>query len=256
MWTRRETLLGGLLTIVWCSGSHTCAAQTGRVRVGLGCVLEADEAEQVFARATQQQAYITGQEPIIASSGNRDFDYALAQTLSRLTDTMNVLPGFAYYDDVRGENAYATAARRLQRADGSVLFGKRYFISLMSLPEHPEVAIAATCAHEFSHIVQFKLNLFRRLDAGQSTTKRSELHADFLSGYFAGVRKLQKPDYPAAIYATDAYSSGDYNVSARDHHGTPEERAAAVVRGFEVANRERRSFPDAIQIGLNYVTRL
>jgi hypothetical protein len=254
--TRRETVLGGLLTIVLGCGHSACAASAQRVRQGLGCVLEADEAEQVLARATQQQMYVTGQEPIIASSGNRDFDYALAQTLSKLTDTMRVLPGFAYYDDVRGENAYATSVRRLQKADGSVLFGKRYFLSLISLPEHPEVAIAATCAHEFGHIVQFKMNLLRPLNAGQPTVKRSELHADFLGGYFAGARKLEKPDFPAAVFATDAYSSGDHDVSSGSHHGTPDERAAAVVRGFEVANRERRSFSDAVQIGINYVSRL
>jgi predicted metalloprotease len=256
MLTRRESLLGGLLTIAWVGGSCTCGAETLRVRQGHGCVLEPDEAEQVFARATQQQTYVTGREAIIASSGNRDFDYALAQTLSRLTDTMRVLPGFAYYDDVAGENAYATSARRLAKADGSVLFGKRYFLNLMSLPEHPDVAITATCAHEFGHIVQFKLKLMDRLNAGQSNVKRSELHADFLGGYFAGVRKRQKPDYPAAVFATDAYSSGDYNVGSRSHHGTPDERAAAIVRGFEVAHGERRSFSDAIQIGINYVSRL
>ena len=254
--TRREAVLGGLLTLVWSCGHSACAEPARRVRQGLGCVLEAEQAEQVFARAGVQQQIITGREPMITSSGNRDFDYALAQTLSRLTDTMSVLPGFAYYDDVAGENAYATTARRLSKADGTVLFGKRFFLNTMSQPEHPEVAVAATCAHEFGHIVQFKLNLVRRLDAGQPTVKRSELHADFLSGYFAGVRKLQKPDFPAAVFATDASSYGDYDVSARDHHGTPEERAAAVVRGFEVAHAERRSFSDAVQVGINYVSRL
>lgn len=256
MITKRDVLLGGLLTIVWCSGHHTCAAQTARVRVGLGCVLEADQAEQVFARADESQAYLTGQETLIPNSGNRDFDYALAQTLSGMTDMMRVLPAFTYFDDVKGENAYATRTRRLQKVDGTVLMGKRFFLRLMSLDEHPDVAVAACVAHEFGHIVQFKLDLIRRLEAGQPTVKRAELHADYLSGYYAGVRKLQKPDYPSAIFATEAHAVGDYGTQNRNHHGTPEERAAAVVRGFEVGNRERRSFSDAIQIGMNYVSRL
>ena len=37
---------------------------------------------------------------------------------------------------------------------------------------------------------------------------------------------------------------------------TAEERAAAVVRGFETAYRERRRFSEAIGIWLNYVERL
>jgi hypothetical protein len=36
----------------------------------------------------------------------------------------------------------------------------------------------------------------------------------------------------------------------------PDERAAAIVRGFEVAYRERRNLSDAIQIGVNYVSML
>ena len=103
--------------------------------------------------------------------------------------------------------------------------------------------------------MQFKRNLESRLSAGQRTVKRSELHADFLAGYYAGVRKLQKPDFPAAIFATDAYASGDNDVNDRSHHGTPDERAAAIVRGFEVGYRERRSLSEAVQIGLNYVSR-
>jgi predicted metalloprotease len=125
----------------------------------------------------------------------------------------------------------------------------------MSAQEAPEVMATATCAHEFGHIVQYKHNLIKRLEQGQPTVKRSELHADFLAGYFAGTRKLQKPDYPAAVFATSRYVVGDF-AEDKDHHGTPEERAAAVVRGFETAYRERRSFSDAIQIGQNYVSRL
>src|SRR4051794_34170833 len=69
-------------------------------------------------------------------------------------------------------------------------------------------------------------------------------------------KELQKPDYPAAVFATDAFASGDNNVNDKSHHGTPDERAAAVVRGFETAYRERRNFADAIQIGINYISRL
>jgi predicted metalloprotease len=103
--------------------------------------------------------------------------------------------------------------------------------------------------------VQYKRGL-SRLDAGQRTVKRSELHADFLAGYYAGARKLQKPDYPAAVFATTQYSIGDDDVNDRDHHGTPDERAGAIVRGFETGYRERRNLGDAIQIGVNYVSRL
>jgi hypothetical protein len=47
------------------------------------------------------------------------------------------------------------------------------------------------------------------------------------------------------VFASKQYSAGDYIHS----HGTPDERAAAVVRGFE----ERHSLSEPIQIGINYV---
>jgi hypothetical protein len=253
--TRRESVLGGLLTIIWGCANGTVAAQTPRVRHSFGCMLADDEAGQYLATSHGQQTFTTGNVPIIAGSGNKDFDYALAQTLSRMTDTLKVLPGFGFYDDFDGENAFACPTRRLAGPAGTVLFGKRCFISSMSEPEHPEVAVTAICAHEFGHILQFKRGVYNRLNAGQSTVKRTELHADFLAGYYAGVRKLQKGDYPAAVFATKIYSVGDYRTDAV-HHGTPNERAAAIVRGFEIAYRERRSLDQAIQIGINYVSSL
>jgi len=219
-------------------------------------MLSPDEAERIFARSTEQQLFFTGNEPVIISSGNRDFDYALAQTLSRITDTLGVLPGFGYFDDFEGENAYATSASRLGRADGTVLCGKRFFIHTMSELDHPDVALTAVCAHEFGHIVQYKRGFFQALRAGQPTIKRVELNADFFAGVYAGMRKLQKPDYPAAVFASKQYSHGDYLINSPGFHGTPDERAAAVVRGFEVAYRERRTLSDAIQIGINYVLTL
>jgi hypothetical protein len=217
-------------------------------------MLADDEAKQFLATSTPQQTFATGNEPIIASSGDREFDYALAQTLSQITDTFQVLPGFAYYNDFDGPNALATPVVRMARADGTVLFGQRYLKKLLGWPEQPDVAVTAVCTHEFGHILQIKLGLKPIIHAGQATMKRLELHADYLAGYYAGALKLKKPGYRAAVFATTQYSAGDLGVNSPGHHGTPDERAAAVVRGFEVAYRERRNLSDAIQIGVNYVS--
>jgi hypothetical protein len=219
-------------------------------------VLADDEAEQFFATSTPQQTFLSGNEPVIASSGDREFDYALAQTLSRISDTFRVLPGFAFYNDFDGPNAYATNVSRMARADGTVLFGQRYLKKLLGLSEQPDVAVTAVCAHEFGHILQDKLRLRPMILAGQATVKRLELHADYLAGYYAGTLKIKKPGYPAAVFATQQYSAGDLNFNNPQHHGTPQERAAAIIRGFEVVYRERHNLSDAIQIGVNYVSML
>jgi hypothetical protein len=219
-------------------------------------MLADDEADQFLATATEEQLCYTGNEPIIANSGDREFDYALAHTLSRIADTFRVLPGFAYFDDSEGPNAHATAATRMKKADGTVLFGQHLLKATLAKPEHPDVAVTSICAHEFGHILQHKLNLKKTILEGQQTVKRMELHADYLAGYYAGSLKLKRPDYPAAVFATQVYSVGDFQVNDPKHHGTPDERAAAVVRGFEVAYRERRNLADAVQIGINYVSTL
>ena len=252
MLTRRETILGGALTLLW--GRCACAQHAGQPE-SFGCTIEPQQAESIFARATEPVAADKAPERLIAGSGNRAFDFALAQSLSRLTDMFGVLPGFSFFDDYDNENAFATTAVKLQRTDGTVLFGKRYFNKAMKAAESPEVHVLATCAHEFGHIVQYKYKLQHRLGDGQPTAKRLELHADFLAGYFAGARKLQKPGFPAAVFAADRFSHGDF-VTTKTHHGTPTERAAAVVRGFETSYRERRRFSDAIAFGVSYVESL
>jgi hypothetical protein len=217
-------------------------------------MLAHDEAKQFLATSTPQQTFATGNEPIIASSGDREFDYALAQTLSRITDTFQVLPGFAYYNDFDGPNAHAIGDVRMAGPDGTVLFGQRLLKNLLVLPEDPDISVTAVCAHEFGHILQIKLGLEPIIRVGQATVKRVELHADYLAGYYAGALKLKKPGYRAAVFATQQESHGDWDLNNPNHHGTPDERAAAIVRGFEVAYRERRNLSDAVQIGVNYVS--
>jgi hypothetical protein len=201
-------------------------------------------------------AAFTDQEPIIEKSGDRAFDIALAHLLARISKLFGVLPGFGFYDDYDGLNAFASATVRMGRADGTVLFGTRLLKRERSLPEAPELAVASVCAHEFAHIVQMKRNLSDRLLAGQTTVKRRELHADYLAGFFAGVRKRERPGFPAAVFATTQRSWGDTDTQSPEHHGTPTERGLAIVEGFNAAMLEGISFDLAVDRGLEYVESL
>ncbi len=49
----------------------------------------------------------------------------------------------------------------------------------------------------------------------------------------AGLRKKERPSYPAAVAAVTQGDFGDSHFRSRTHHGTEEERANAVVRGFQ-----------------------
>ena len=257
MISRREIALGGLLSIGWVDLPCGCPAHAATEEPQYGCELVEDHAIGIKLKAMQQEPLTRGGgPPKFVESGDRDLDYAIAQTLSMLTDTWNVLPGFAWFEETGPPNAFASPARWLSRADGSVIFGRNLLARLLNAREQPDVGIAAVVAHEYGHITQYKHNLKPALLAGQNTVKRLELHADFLAGFFAGMRKLQRPGFPAAVFATTQYSAGDYRPDRISHHGTPEERAAAIVKGFETAFRDRRSASEALQIGLKYAQTL
>ena len=254
MISRRDVALGGLLTIGWLATPCGCCAAAS-AREARGCILSDEDADK-FLAAESKPAPTDHVNPTFVSSGDRDLDYAVAQTLSRLTDVWNVLPGFAWFDDYSGPNAFFTPRKFFDRADGSVIFGRRQLARCLKDKDAPDAAIAATCAHEFGHVTQYKRGLHRQLLEGQPTSKRLELHADFLAGYFAGLRKRERPDFPATVFANTRYNRGDFNSTAKSHHGTPDERAGACVKGFEAGFRDRCSPGEALQVGLRYVQTL
>jgi len=257
--TRREVVCGGALALMFVPGAAICsqrAARGRRLTGGHGCTILERFAPPFLATSGGQQLFATGTEAVIGSSGDREFDFALAQTLSRISDLFGVLPGFGFYDDFEGSNAYATKAVRAKSADGTVLFGQRLLKELLALRESPDAAVAAVCAHEFGHILQYQRKLDRLVGADQPTVKRVELQADFFAGFFAGKRKLEKPDFPAAVFAVTQFNLGDTEVDQKGHHGTPEERGAAIAQGFQAAYRDRNTLAQAIESSVTYVSAL
>ena len=255
MLLRRESVLGGLLTIALGPATACqCAAQSRQAPHTLGCVLAASDVTDVYPQGTSTAQVDGAASALLGSSGDREFDQALAVTLSRCVDLFNVLPGFAFINDDPAPNAFATKVVRLRRADGTILMGKKMLTNLLRSGEAPDACVAMVCAHEFGHILQFKTNLDLQLLRNQPTAKRVELQADFFAGYFAGVRKLEEPNFPAVVFATTALKFGDHFIHQFSHHGTPDQRAQAVIKGFEAAYRQRLSLSDAIQLSINYVT--
>jgi hypothetical protein len=246
---RRELVVGGGLTLVLDIVTEPCCAETPRIPNYRGCVVaHQDLPTNPYREAARKQ-------DIIPKSGDPDFDYALAQTLSMLYHAFGVLPGFAYYDDQdeRNANALAVPVNWLNRDDGTVLLGVNLLKKLRRNGESPEVAVATVCSHEFGHVLQFKNDLISQVDAGHKTVKRSELQADYFAGYFAGLRKRARPSYPAAVAALTQYNFGDTAFNQPDHHGTFEERGKAVVLGFEASYHDSKSLTEAIQESTTYV---
>ncbi len=246
---RREVILGGAVTLVhagWACRCHAFSPADGRTK---GCHVPDEEAPHYFSLASTAQSFSFGTEPIEPRSGNSELDRALAQTLARLARTFDVLPGFAYYREESGPNALATPRPLLQRTDGTVLFGLGMLQRLLARAQHADASIVAVCAHEFGHIVGYKKGLISRLAPNPNQPFRAEQHADYLAGFFSGMRKRERPDFPAVIFAM---TQRDFGGPVRGSHGTGDERAAAVVEGFKAAFERGLPATEGIEEGFRY----
>lgn len=236
----RRRLIGGALALpLACPCAHAATE---------GCGVEGSIAESLIDQLPRTYSF-NGKEEIIYSSGNELLDRALTRALYRLSQDFEVLPGFGYLPEIN--TALATQSTRLARADGTVLFGLPFLKQLLQRPEHPDACVVSVCAHEFAHIYQYKTGLIKILR--QSRQKAIELHADFLSGWFAGVRKRNNPDYPAVVFAALARDIQAQLGANRETHGTPEQRGTAVERGFLASARDRLTLSQAAQEGMRLV---
>jgi hypothetical protein len=242
--TRREVVLGGLLTIFY--GCGCCSQRAHAQASNTGCWVPRSDVPSFFQKATHAEAFETGSETMEPRSGNPTLDRALAQALATISRTFEILPGFSYYDDSGSPNARATTEVLLNRTDGTVLFGLNFLKMLLSRPTRPDASIVAVCSHEFGHIVSYKHNLIRSLNPTQDNPFRGEQFADYMAGYYAGRRKLEHADFPAVAFATTQrdFGGGD--------HGTGDQRGNAVQQGFLDAYKAKLTIADAIQAGFTY----
>jgi len=100
-----------------------------------------------------------------------------------------------------------------------------------------DFAVAYIVAHEYGHQVQHELGLFERY--GQELpTMAFELQADCYAGTWANhvsqENRLEDGDVEEALDA--ALAVGDFDAGNPGHHGTPEQRKAAWIGGFETGD--------------------
>jgi len=96
-----------------------------------------------------------------------------------------------------------------------------------------DFAVAYVLAHEYGHNLQQELGTFDN-DVGRSA-KPFELQADCFAGTWANsvyAQGLLGPDDIEEV-TNAALAVGDFDVGNAEHHGTPEERRAALLVGFE-----------------------
>lgn len=139
---------------------------------------------------------------------------------------------------VPADNAYAVPS-------GHVLLGQQ--LANRYLSKHDAAyalqALAYIAAHEYGHHFQFRVTN-GQVPGGPAT----ELQADAIAGYWIGMRLREQVEEGISdreaqkIMSLDegaAYDIGDYLFGNPEHHGTPEQRHAAVAEGIKSGYQRR-----------------
>jgi hypothetical protein len=150
-------------------------------------------------------------------------------------------PALFYFDDGRRLRAiYWHVSTRLpggMLADGVIGLGVNYMKALLSASANEDAALFGIVAHEMAHAYQYRFDLKRLLVAWQGgRIVASELHADLVAGYIWGQFPIFHDFSLDQHFAAATARAGDNNFSCRNHHGSPEQRSAALVQGFNMRN--------------------
>jgi hypothetical protein len=236
-----------------------CSAALGEpVRADMparhGCEVLPEELQR-FGVSASRPSYRDGDafETLRRSSGDHQIDVLLDRALKKLSDVFGVAPGFGFFDDGEAPNAWATARSLIPGTTGTVAFGQSYFKKWMAF-DPSGLCVLATCAHEFGHIMQYQSGRYQEIKGALPTSKRIELHADYMSGYYMGLLKRERPE--ASFWrAGDKFRQiGSFDEKDANFHGTPAERVAASQQGFNVGFYEDRDAKFAFRSGADYVS--
>jgi hypothetical protein len=254
---------GFLGCLAGCGAGPLVGSSVGEAAVDLakvaGCCLIGTDVNLVRNRVVQPTGStgngtsFDGKAIVGRTTNNPQLDLALDTSMKRLADAFGVFPGFAFFDDSDGRNAFATPDLLFPGRTGTVVFGINLFKSLMAY-DPTGVSVLGVMAHEFGHILQFNSNEYEVIRGNQPTVKRIELHADFMCGYYLGVRKLAEPAASLWDWGQELSRLGDTNFNSPFHHGTPAERVASAEEGFNLGYLRKANLQVAFTSGMNYVS--
>lgn len=182
-----------------------------------------------------------------STSGNDALDKALVSELQEMVRIFPVNPGFQFIVN-EGGNAFASRQSIIPNTKGTILIGLDLIKKEIEDDNLGGIAIAGICAHECAHVYQF-FSRFEKALAGD-THKFIELHADALAGYY--LQRRNWPFHRVEIFGNSLFNKGDYEFNSRDHHGSPQQRVAAMREGFSLA-ASGKSFENAAEDSANYI---
>jgi hypothetical protein len=198
-----------------------------------------------------------GASPLLNQSGvGRDFDEALGKELVALSREFDETPGFGFYDDSAGHNALASDVTRVEGTSGTIAFGSGLLQGLLTKSDG-DIAIVAVCAHEFGHIHQYQFEVDRELGRDNLPGFATELHADFLAGWYLS-RFLERRPSTSLQTVGDHWNSdemGSTDFSDPGTHGTSRQRVDAIEAGFYFEQESGLDVAEASHNGILYLRR-
>ena len=228
---KKELILTIAVLAVSASGAE---AQAVRVR----CFLSGATAQQ------REQAWPKITHPV----GITHFVETEAAVLTRL---FNVFPRLYHFSGPDSYNAFASDWTEPGIGKGTVYFGSDLMGKTLADQTRSWASVGGILGHEFAHIAQF--------ERGEpADALESELHADYLAGFYLSRRGLQLPG-GAERFTYTLFSFGDTDFDFYDPvgHGTGDQRVAAMLAGYYAGEFDRRlSFQNAFDRGLRRVREL
>ncbi len=187
------------------------------------------------------------------TSGNSDLDRSINLELTHVADSFNILPGFGFYDDSDGKNAFAINVDVIPNTKGTVVFGIGLLSDQLFRNEWGGLAVAGIMAHEFGHIFQYQSTFYDLLTQSETTDRLLELHADYLAGYYLGLKRLRSGEIDIKGFLDSLYLMGDTHFNSPSHHGTPIERAKVMLEGYKIGLTNNNNIQQVAETGMNLV---
>ena len=162
---------------------------------------------------------------LISTFGDPLFDLRFTEEIGIQSAFWQGVPATVYaFDECSLQQANAIAM-----PNRSILMG--YWLSRkIIIDTGSELPVAGVLAHEWGHQVQFQ---FGWAQPTEPTVRRIELEADMWSGFYMALAKGWTGNQLNSYFQT-LFDIGDFNFHSRGHHGTPNQRLAAGVVGFDV----------------------
>ncbi len=121
-----------------------------------------------------------------------------------------------------------------------IAFGEGMFDALEAIGLG-DIGVKSVLSHEFAHHVQYERDVFGTA-TGPEATRRTELMADAMSGYFGTHKRGLTLNAKRLVDVVRSFNYvGDCSFTSPGHHGTPNQRSRATEWGIDrAANRQKQ----------------